>query len=208
MRFVLYFFTWAFIVQTVGNLLKGDVDQFVTGLFLSGLMVWWSISVLNRRKRKLARSNGEMPPKKKRKGGQAKADESLADEAPHAGASRVDTQTQEPIVPGASEPAVESLDESDTFDGTGLTFTAEGDDEEALENEPKVERPRWRDAQGKELHVGARVTFFANSRGESVAIPGVLLGESEGKALIEVGSGALLPKNDYAIPWNVVSLVD
>lgn len=63
----------------------------------------------------------------------------------------------------------------------------------------------WRDANGKNLHVGAQVNFLAKSKGQSVSIPGLLLGERDGKAVIEVQGGALLPANEYLIPWHVVS---
>lgn len=242
MRFVLYIITWIFVVQTISELVQGAFDEFTAGLFVSGLMVWWSVSVRNRRKRKLAAAAGDQVEAKQsnwdRATGELKEEaKSLLSRKPsptpvtYYSAPEIDLESrpQEEVLreqaqsnaPAIVEPqtienprdetpalATEPFDESNTFDGSGLTFTSEEDDEAGLENEPKVDRPVWTDAHGKELHVGAKVTFFANSRGQSVAIPGVLLGERDGKALIEVGSGALLPKNDYSIPWNVVSLVD
>lgn len=242
MRFVLYIITWIFVVQTISELVQGAFDEFTAGLFVSGLMVWWSVSVRNRRKRKLAaaagyqaeakqsnwnRATGELKDEVKtllvRKPTPTEVADSSARGADleskpeaHLPGEQVQTlSTSEPESQTTEDPSVdtpdlatESFDESNTFDGSGLRFTSEEVDEEGLENEPKAERPIWRDSQGRELHVGAKVTFFANSRGQSVAISGVLLGERDGKALIEVGSGALLPKNDYSIPWNVVSLVD
>lgn len=70
---------------------------------------------------------------------------------------------------------------------------------------PGPQAKLWRDANGKSLHVGAQVSFLAKSKGQSVSIPGLLLGEREGKAVIEVQGGALLPANEYLIPWHVVS---
>ena len=245
MRFVLYFFTWAFIVQTVGYLARGDVDQFLTGLFLSGLMVWWSVSVRNRRKRKLARtaSAGEAKPQGNwdRAWGELKAESSALLSR---NKSKTESQQVTPILatpvesdaepnqPATEALAAETTNEVATDVSPSPAVTEEPAKEEAVgipvaeksnvsevllgqeplpaESEPAQtpERPLWTDSQGRALHVGAKVSFLANSRGQSVSIPGVLLGERDGKALIEVASGALLPKNDYSIPWNVVSLVD
>lgn len=65
--------------------------------------------------------------------------------------------------------------------------------------------PKFYDSSGTELHVGAQVSFMASNKGEVVHIQGVLIGERDGKALVSV-NGGLLPRNDYAIPWNLVSL--
>lgn len=93
----------------------------------------------------------------------------------------------EPIVPEALEAANENPQKLDP------------------EETPRPEAKLWRDANGKSLHVGAQVSFLAKSKGQSVSIPGLLLGEREGKAVIEVQGGALLPANEYLIPWHVVS---
>jgi hypothetical protein len=245
MRFVLYFLTWAFIVQTVGNLVRGEVDQFLTGLFLSGLMVWWSVTVRNKRKRKLSGNTESNEPKPQgnwdRAWGELKAESSalvsrkkskvepqqavpvqatpfeLSEEPSE---QVTTTQTAEPVdtrpqddsaSPAVIEEPTQSEDSSVQLADSNPVIEERVEPE--LQPEPSEpaqapERPLWTDSQGRALHVGAKVSFLANSRGQSVSIPGVLLGEREGKALIEVASGALLPKNDYSIPWNVVSLVD
>ena len=245
MRFVLYFFTWAFIVQTVGNLVRGDIDQFLTGLFLSGLMVWWSVTVRNKRKRKLSGNTGSNEPKPQgnwdRAWGELKAESSalvsrkkskaepqqvapvqptpfeLSEEPSEQvtttqTAEPVDTPTQDDSAsPAVIEEPTQSEDLSvQVAETNNVSEEPEGQEALPAESEPAQapERPLWTDSQGRALHVGAKVSFLANSRGQSVSIPGVLLGERDGKALIEVASGALLPKNDYSIPWNVVSLVD
>ena len=66
----------------------------------------------------------------------------------------------------------------------------------------------WRDADGKEVHVGAKVQFTVASDGSPVTIQGTLLGETDGAALIEVSNSLVIPKNDYAIPWSIVRLAD
>lgn len=76
---------------------------------------------------------------------------------------------------------------------------------EAAPMNPAPAGRAWRDSNGKIVHVGAQVSFLAKSKGESVSIPGLLLGERDGKAVIEVQGGALLPPNEYLIPWQVVS---
>lgn len=231
-------------MSTVGDLARGDIDQFVPGLFFSGLMVWWSVSVRNRRKRKLA---GDLPAKRAKSQKDSKnsaqvvgpvrtgADSKDAGSADPTGLDHVqvveengnsastdlpaNSQAANSSTPEGSaidaatsdpDPTPELLvDESSTHDATGVGFTTDDvDGAGSAEETSQFDRPNWRDGQGRELHVGAKVSFLANSRGQSVSIPGVLLGERDGKALIEVGSGAMLPKNDYAIPWNVVSLTD
>ena len=66
----------------------------------------------------------------------------------------------------------------------------------------------WTDADGKEVHVGAKVQFTVASDGAPVTIQGTLLGETDGAALIEVSNSLVIPKNDYAIPWSIVRLAD
>jgi gas vesicle protein len=253
MRFVLYFFTWVFVVQTIGNLARGETDQFITGLFLSGLMVWWSVSVRRRRIRKLAgdqtskdakpqsnwnRSWGELKAElsdtwKKGKSeiraessetwnkatGEIKAEISkLASpmkSKPDSLITSSEEESSSDLPLDAVTPAVELFPETQTDKSSELNpFNHEAgptaDTEaqvEPAEQAKSPERPLWTDAYGKPLHVGAKVSFLANNRGQSVNIPGTLLGERDGKALIEVASGALLPKNDYSIPWNLVALV-
>lgn len=240
MRFLLYIFTWSVIVQTIGDLANGDIDQFMAGLFLSGLFVWWSVAVRNRRLRKL--NGGILPPlnikPKWTKKSNPISTETLAQSSDKT-RERMETQGDEVVevadeaiekmLDGAAEglisdsisepengPQVELKDPQPTS-GHSSTEVSSGilvsdvvspDPQSAsVEEEPVApERPIWLDRNGKPLNVGSKVSFLANSRGQSVKIPGVLLGEREGKAFIEVSSGALLPKNDYSIPWNVVCL--
>jgi hypothetical protein len=65
-----------------------------------------------------------------------------------------------------------------------------------------------RDADGIEVHVGAKVKFTVANDGAAVTIQGTLLGESNGAALIEVSNSLVIPKNDYAIPWNIVRIAN
>lgn len=245
MRFVLYIITWIFVVQTISELVQGAFDEFTAGLFVSGLMVWWSVSVRNRRKRKLAAAAGYQAEAKQSNWDRAwgelktessalvsrkksKTDSQTTGSVDHglndAPVEATKQETETPFTLDAATPtAVETLSETHGLESTEpepiIEDAAPATEADLVAVEPEVqpeqadevqapERPLWSDAHGKPLHVGAKVSFLANSRGQSVAIPGVLLGERDGKALIEVGSGALLPKNDYAIPWNVVSLVD
>lgn len=62
----------------------------------------------------------------------------------------------------------------------------------------------WKDSSGHDLGVGARVSFFITKKGETAKVEGILIGEKDGKAHIEVGPGNPLPKNDYSISWSVV----
>jgi len=65
----------------------------------------------------------------------------------------------------------------------------------------------WQDSLGKELGVGSEVSFLMKKSGQTIAVEGTLLGEKDGKALIEVGPGSPLPKNDYQIPWSIVRAI-
>jgi hypothetical protein len=64
----------------------------------------------------------------------------------------------------------------------------------------------WKDSKGSDVHVGAQVTFMVSNKGQALSVPGILIGERNKKALIQVSSGGAVPKNDYAVPWSVVSL--
>jgi hypothetical protein len=66
----------------------------------------------------------------------------------------------------------------------------------------------WKDAAGKDVHVGAKVQFTVANNGVPVTIEGTLLGETNGAALVEVSNSVVIPKNDYAIPWNIVRLAN
>lgn len=92
-------------------------------------------------------------------------------------------------------------------------------EEPATKDDPDPARPTdaqtpnsagqtWRDADGKDVHVGAKVQFTVASDGAPVTIQGTLLGETDGAALIEVSNSLVIPKNDYAIPWSIVRLAD
>jgi hypothetical protein len=247
MRFVLYIFTWLFIVTTLGALVQGDGEQFVTGLFLSGLMVWWSKSVRDRRRKKLSGGDALAKSSKPDRGsssvdealeranreiknaesevsklwtavkGEAKQElqkakatsEQISKEESSEGPSPEAITEEAPGDAIVSPSESTTMSEPDSPDQVVASEQAQPDPEPA--SEPKMERPErpiWKDSQGRGLHVGAKVTFLANSKGQSVSIPGTLLGERDGQALIEVSSGALLPRNDYSIPWSVVTAVD
>lgn len=247
MRFVLYIFTWLFIVSTVGALVQGDPSNFVTGLFVSGLMVWWSKSVRDKRRRRLSgadavakstkpdRSSSSFDEALERANREIKNAESevsklwttAKDEAKQelkkakAAVQKISNEESSdsptPKKTSADElrdAVVITLESATEFepDSTAQVVEpeqAQPDVEPA--SQPTVarpERPIWKDSQGRGLHVGANVTFLANSKGQSVSIPGTLLGERDGQALIEVSSGALLPRNDYSIPWSVVTATD
>jgi hypothetical protein len=247
MRFVLYIFTWLFIVSTVGALVQGDLSDFVTGLFVSGLMVWWSKSVRDRRRRKL--SGGDVVAKStKPDGGSSSFDEALERANREVKNAESEVSKLWTAVKGEAKQELQKakassaqISKKDSIESPSLeviTEEAPGDaivspSETTKQSEPdshaqalaseqvqpdpepaselKIERPErpiWKDSQGRGLHVGAKVTFLANSKGQSVSIPGTLLGERDGQALIEVSSGALLPRNDYSIPWSVVTSVD
>ena len=241
MRFVLYFFTWTFVLSTLGYLLEGDFQNFGTGLFLSALMLWWSKSVRDRRRQKL----GIVPKNSKGKGSKltrafkAASEEWSGNSAPVAEQQPLIQATPLSAAPATEEvaepsPAEATQDlpeesalppiEEEAVEETPVEVKAEP---QAVESQPEspanssnseaipvavdeaaIERQFWKDSRGRDLNVGSQVSFLANSRGESVSIAGILVGEQDGKALIQVQKGALLPANDYAIPWTVVSLRD
>lgn len=238
MRFVLYFFTWTIVLSTVGYLLAGDFENFGTGLFLSALLLWWSKSVRDRRRRKL----GIVPKNSTGKGSKlTRAFKAASEEWSGNSAPAVTQQPpieETPVSAPFVEAAVESspapvIQEAKLETAAPETSTevvdeapvevksepeviaeqpaspASSSDSEALAvtvDEKVIERQFWKDARGNDLNVGSQVSFLANSRDESVSIAGILVGEQDGKALIQVQKGALLPANDYAIPWTVVSL--
>lgn len=242
MRYVLYVFTWFVAAQTLGDLFQGDFGEFATGLFLTGLFVWWSLSVRNRRRKKLGLTNSAPGLTRGGKAGRAvqafksewqnsqsntkgetrqhksaeTAGTDLAEKAAEIAPDKSSDDTKMSTVEIATEsskspndePSLTSLEEKrpSTMEAQAPQESAKESAEEVSRREPL--RPDWKDAAGRSLHIGANVSFLANSRGKSVSIPGVLIGERDGKALIEVSSGSLLPKNDYSIPWNVVSLAD
>lgn len=263
MRFVLYTITWVVVVQTFGNLLQGEIDQFLTGVFISGLMLWWSKSVRDRRRKRLGLDNNSSDLKSKKRrpraahntnsetevpNGQSGLAQDLApDLRPELDATRDEleqvklevekaknelsrlwaetkaqvrgetesTKEKRDEVPQPSEEHERSIAESEPlpFDADADSASDENAGDQPQADSPSSEqassgppRPVWKDSQGNNLHVGAKVNFLANSRGQSVSITGILLGESDGQARIEVGSGTLLPRNDYSIPWSVVSL--
>jgi hypothetical protein len=115
----------------------------------------------------------------------------------------------EPVAPQAAENKVEPDTSAGTDPESNVRDTPDASTGNAqnLESEekPAPAGKRWQDANGKSLNVGAQVSFLAKSKGQSVSIPGLLLGEREGKAAVEVQGGALLPANEYLIPWHVVS---
>lgn len=241
MRFILYFFTWTFVISTLGYLLEGDFQNFGTGLFLSALMLWWSKCVRDRRRRKI----GIVPEKSPGQGSKLTRAVRAASQEWSGSAATVATPQASPseeapvatpTVEAAKEPEPQAEDQELTPE-TPAPVTAEAMSQEiAVEvkaepesvesqtvptdvssgaettpvtvDEKAIERQFWKDASGKDLNVGSQVSFLANSRGESVSIAGILVGEQDGKALIQVPKGALLPANDYAIPWTVVSLRD
>jgi len=240
MRFVLYFFTWTFVVATISNLVEGNFEGFGTGLFLSGLMLWWSKSVRDRRRRKL----GIVPKISTAKGSKlTRAFKAASQEWSGNSAPAVTPQplldiapAPAPVVETEAQPSPAAAVEDLPVETAAPTFTQEVVEEtpaevkaepEVVESEPEspkspsdsdgiavavdekaIERQFWKDARGNDLNVGSQVSFLANSRGESVSIAGILVGEQDGKALIQVQKGALLPANDYAIPWTVVSIRD
>jgi hypothetical protein len=239
MRFVLYFFTWTFVLSTLGYLLEGDFQNFGTGLFLSALMLWWSKSVRDRRRRKLGILPKNSGNKKSRLTRAVKAAseewsgnsapvvtanpitseeapatspfaETVSEPGPHPAGEDIPSQTSEPVnvAEAAEESPVEAEVKPEVLEHQPESpEPSSGSDATVLAVDVKaIEREFWKDSKGNDLNVGSQVSFLANSRGESVSIAGVLLGERDGKALIEVQKGALLPANEYAIPWNVVSL--
>lgn len=252
--------------QTLRNLLLGDIEQFLAGLFISGLMLWWSKAVRDRRLKKkfpAGKPSKNKPEKKintshslsnadddtqseqvestqdvvpklereldstRRELERAKLElekaksevsrlwaetksqifrdtQSMKDQPNHDSrpSKDVDTKASDPIPAMVETQAapIETVVQNRKAESLS--------EEEFKEVDSGPARPDWKDSQGKELRVGAKVTFLANSRGQSVSIPGTLLGDRNGQALIEVSSGALLPRNDYAIPWNVLTLSD
>lgn len=64
----------------------------------------------------------------------------------------------------------------------------------------------WKDSVGRDLHVGAEVSFSGKSGSNVLQIDGVVVGENAGKARIEVAGGQPLPKNEYLIPWSNLRL--
>lgn len=238
MRFVLYFFTWTFVLSTVGNLTAGDYQGFGTGVVLSGLMLWWSKTVRDKRRAKLGIAPKNLGKKTTRLNRAIRAaGEAWATPASSASSEAAEPNSKtEPVVEIASpspaspaaevepvtvSPAVEEVaaaeivpqieSEPQGEEQELEAQPAEANVSEAVATQPDLEvsessRQFWRDSKGNNLNVGSQVSFLANSRGETVSIAGVLLGERDGKALIEVQKGALLPANDYAIPWSVVSL--
>lgn len=252
MRFVLYFFTWSFVIGTLSALARSDWENFFTGLILSVPMLWWSKAVRDRRRRKLGldtvsikvtesgskfkraiqaariewarvpvlpgeetrRPTGALNPQ------QANADEvtqNLAANDPHQETNSLLSESvpaekiveQEPLAPKAVEDIPELLPSVEAERESSVPEVPEAPNETPpnleLDQNPGSQAKLWRDANGKSLHVGAQVSFLAKSKGQSVSIPGLLLGEREGKAVIEVQGGALLPANEYLIPWHVVS---
>jgi hypothetical protein len=252
MRFVLYFFTWSIVIGTLSALAQADWENFLTGLFLSVPMLWWSKVVRDRRRRKLGldtqpvkvtesgsklkramqaaraewanvpvlpgeetrRPSGDFNPQ------QAQAEEQTENPAidkPHKETNSLNPEqghSEESVQPELLTPQpLEAIPEAATSAETEPGSTAlevldpPTDKPQNLEHEekPGLGAKLWQDANGKRLHVGAQVSFFAKSKGQSVSIPGLLLGEREGKAVIEVQGGALLPANEYLIPWHVVS---
>lgn len=71
---------------------------------------------------------------------------------------------------------------------------------------PTSGKEPWKDSAGKDLHVGAEVSFSGKSGNTVLQIDGVVVGESAGKARIEVAGGQPLPKNEYLIPWTNLRL--
>lgn len=237
MRFVLYFFAFAFVFNTLNYAAEGDWEMTLTGAVISGLTIWWARASRDRRRRKLG-----LPTKQKTSSKFAAIQKSLLDNRRSSSLSTPTPSVQEestislaklreefqPITPENFQVEASQQDNSAEHAAetvpVGLEQTTEcaeireNSAQESLEpenpakpsevSEPAPERPVWRDAAGRPLHVGATVTFMANSKGNPVSINGLLLGERDGKALIEVQSGALLPKNDYVIPWNVVHLAN
>lgn len=252
--------------QTLRNLLLGDIEQFLTGLFISGLMLWWSKAV---RDRHLKKKFPAGKPSKNRPEKKINTSHSLLNADDEAQSVQVEsTQDVVPILERELDSTRSELDraklelekakseasklwaetksqifretqslkdepnhdskpskdvDTKALDPNPAMVNTQAAPIETIVQDPKAEslsaeefkevdsgpaRPVWKDSQGKDLHVGAKVTFLANSRGKSVSIPGTLLGDRNGQALIEVSSGALLPRNDYTIPWNVVTLSD
>jgi len=113
-------------------------------------------------------------------------------------------QTEEQVESPASTTSADSVSESEPIEPA-----LEKSDSALLSNEEKpIKSQSWRDADGRELHVGAKVQFTVANNGASVTIHGTLLGETGGSALIEVSNSLVIPKNDYAIPWNIVRLAN
>ncbi len=227
-------------MATISNLVEGNFEGFGTGLFLSGLMLWWSKSVRDRRRRKL----GIVPKISTAKGSKlTRAFKAASQEWSGNSAPAVTPQAlldiapaPAPVVETEAQPSPAAAVEDLPVETAAPTFTQEVVEEtpaevkaepEVVESQPEspkspsdsdgiavavdekaIERQFWKDARGNDLNVGSQVSFLANSRGESVSIAGILVGEQDGKALIQVQKGALLPANDYAIPWTVVSIRD
>lgn len=239
MRFVLYFFTWIFVLSTLGYLVEGDLQNFGTGLFISALMLLWSKSVRDKRRLKLGILPKVSGNKKSRftRAFKAASEEWSLKPSSNLTANQSMSEPVSAALPVVQEP-VESetnpADEGLAKETSERAMPTEAVEESLVEpetnselaeqhpepstpsskaadmliavDEKVVEREFWKDSKGNNLNVGSQVSFLAKSRGESVSISGVLLGERDGKALIEVQKGALLPANEYAIPWSVVSL--
>jgi len=297
-RFVLYAMTLMFVIQAFATLFSGETSQTVAGFLISALMIWWSKTVWDRRRTKVAAAKAKAQLDPKDADPQDSSSENLETELNPAGSSsslkseldaarseleklklevvkakneisselaeakkilseqrngaraaeeisskllaeigkradkvsevakevrsRLETPPKPDIVDegisgeqaildasSESAPEEKAVDQevpspAFTLEVSNSSHEDANSESEQARNEPA--RNAWRDSQGNALHVGAKVHFLANSRGQSVSIPGTLLGEREGQARIEVGSGALLPRNDYSIPWAVVTL--
>lgn len=195
--------------------------MFFTGLFLSGLMIWWSWTLWKRNKtKKESLTTSELSHKNdfRRKSSSKRSLKEIYEETNHE-IKQVATETKanlsriaEPLVEqhAAGEDSSQISSSAQSIEPRGLhEESPESSEPQDPEEEPlEASRPTWKDREGRSLHVGAKVSFAANNDGAAVLIQGIFLGEKEDKALIEVGYGAPIPKNDYVIPWNLVTLAD
>ena len=225
MRFLLYFVTLMFISQTFGYIGTQEWDMVWTGVFLSSIMVFWSYKVWTKRRTKSGKTNA---PKGANKlstvqgAWETAASElrttlqdatkdlkttlkSASDEVKSAwqNSSSSNEIDQAPLDPNH---ATNGDEETEVSDATSEESQLEGNKLETSEAVPAPVRQLWNDNQGNSLSVGAQVSFPLNSNGSPVLITGLLLGEKEGKARIEVTGGGPLPKGDYSIDWSLVTL--
>lgn len=226
MRFFLYFVTLMFISQTLGYVGTQEWDMVWTGVFLSGIMVFWSYKVWGRRRtkkgkfttpkaaNKLATVQGawETAASALRSTLQDASKDlkttikSASDEVKSAwqNSSSSNEINQAPF---DSDHATTGYEETGATDATPEGSLSGFSKPEPSEAMPAPVRQIWQDNQGNNLSVGAQVSFPLNSNGSPVLITGLLLGEKAGKARIEVTGGGPLPKGDYSIDWSLVSLI-
>lgn len=212
MRVFLYVFTAIISASTASSLLFLQVDLILTGFVLlaifGGLSVYLAYQTHNKVSETRLAQDLEMDLESEASEEQSRDTKQVSTDPKNHEESYLHESQKNSEKKLEPEPESQAVDESNA------------DEREEDATAEKIENPKskgkddlgpipnkgtiWKDSSGRDLGVGAKVSFFITKKGETVEVEGILLGEKDGKAHIEVGPGNPLPKNDYSIAWSVV----